>query len=251
MMGLPTLLVIPMRLVDHAALTHVGLRRQLNEDNFAAVPELGVWAVADGMGGHEGGEIASEIARDQVIEGARLRRALVETIVQAHHEIMQHPMAGGDRGMGTTVVALHADLHGDSNAVQIAWVGDSRAYVLDDTGLHQRSKDHALVQQLVDQGVISAHEARYHPHRNIISQALGIEPDRTSLQVDTWNGVVSGPMRVLLCSDGLTEHVEDAHLALLLSAPSCRQAAQDLVQAALDGGGSDNITVIVVDLDAP
>lgn len=237
-----------MRLVDHAVLTHVGLRRELNEDNFAAVPDLGVWAVADGMGGHEGGEIASEIARDQVIEGARLRRALVETIVQAHQEIMQHPMAGGDRGMGTTVVALHADLNADT--IQVAWVGDSRAYVLDDTGLHQRSKDHALVQQWVDEGLISAHEARYHPHRNIISQALGIEPEKAPLRVDTWAGVVRGPTRVLLCSDGLTEHVDDAHLKLLLSAPSCKQAAQDLIQAALDGGGSDNITVIVVDLDA-
>lgn len=235
-----------MRLVDHAALSHVGLRRELNEDNFAQLPELGVWAVADGMGGHEGGEIASEIAKDQVIEGARLRRALVETVQQAHQEIMSHPLAGGERGMGTTLVALQADL--PSNTLLIAWVGDSRAYVLDDTGLHQRSKDHALVQQWVDEGMITPEEARSHPYRNIISQALGIEQDKP-MSVDTWSAVISGPTRVLLCSDGLTEHVEDARIKMLLAAPTCKQAAEDLIQAALDGGGSDNITVILVDLD--
>ena len=246
MMCLPQPASIPMRLVDHAALTDVGLRRELNEDNFAQMPEFGIWAVADGMGGHEGGEIASQMTKDEIMEGARLRRPLVETIKQAHQEIMQHPMAGGDRGMGTTVVALHA--HFDTNTIEIAWVGDSRAYVLDETGLHQRSKDHALVQEWVDDGLLTEQEARYHPHRNIISQALGIEQGKP-MRVDTWSAPISGRTRVLLCSDGLTEHVEDGHLKLLLGASSCQQAAQDLVQAALDGGGSDNITVIVVDLD--
>ena len=236
-----------MRIVDHAALTHVGLRRELNEDNYAALPELGVWAVADGMGGHEGGEIASEIARDQVIEGARLRRGLKDTVEQAHREIMEHPMAGGDRGMGTTLVAMQAHQEGD--LLELVWVGDSRAYVLDAQGLQQRSKDQTKVQAWVDEGLLTAEAARTHPYRNVILQALGIQQEQ-ALRVDGWSVQVSSPTRVLLCSDGLTEHVSDAHLALLLSSPSAAQAAQDLLQAALDGGGSDNITVIVVDLDA-
>lgn len=235
-----------MRIVDQAVLTHVGLRRELNEDNFAFLPEFGIWAVADGMGGHDGGEVASEIAKDAVIEGAKLGRSITQTIEMAHEEIMDHPMAGGDRGMGTTLVALRADL--DQSAIEIAWVGDSRVYVLDDQGLTQRSKDQTQVQKWVDEGLISEEEARIHPYRNVITQALGIEQDQP-LEVATWQGLVQVRTRVLLCSDGLTEHVEDAHLKLLLGASSCAQAVQDLVQAALDGGGSDNITVVLVDLD--
>jgi serine/threonine protein phosphatase PrpC len=237
---------LPMRIVDHAALTHVGLRRELNEDNYAALPELGVWAVADGMGGHDGGEIASEIARDQVIEGARLRRSLPDTVEQAHREIMEHPMAGGDRGMGTTLVAMQA--HQDNDLLELVWVGDSRAYVLDAQGLKQRSKDQTKVQSWIDEGVLSVDAARTHPYRNVILQALGIQQEQ-ALRVDGWSASIVSPTRVLLCSDGLTEHVTDAHLSLLLAGPSCQQVANVLVQAALDGGGSDNITVIVVDLD--
>ena len=235
-----------MRVVDQAALTHVGLRRELNEDNHAALPELGMGGVADGMGGHEGGEIASEIARDQLIEGARLGRSLVETIEEAHEEIMSHPLAGGDRGMGTTVVALRARLDGDR--VEIAWVGDSRAYVLDETGLTQRSRDHTLVQKMVDSGVLAMADVSAHPERNVILQALGIDHSASPLNIETWSTHLTGPARVLLCSDGLTEHVSDPTLAELLSRSSCQEAAQALVDAALAGGGSDNITVIVVDL---
>lgn len=238
--------ILSMRIVDQAVLSHVGLRRELNEDNFASIPEFGVWAVADGMGGHDGGEIASEIAKDAVIEGARMRRELSRTFEMAHDEITSHPMSGGERGMGTTLVALRADL--EQSSIELAWVGDSRAYVLDDAGLVQRSKDQTQVQKWVDEGLISEDEARTHPYRNVITQALGIEQE-DSLQVATWQGLVTGSTRVLLCSDGLTEHVEDAHLKLLLSSGSCKQAAQNLVQAALDGGGSDNITVVLVDFN--
>lgn len=236
-----------MQIIDHAVLTHVGLRRELNEDNFAALPERGVWAVADGMGGHEGGEIASEIARDQVMEGARMMRPLRDTVLDAHREIMEHPMAGGDRSMGTTLVAMQAHENG---LLEIAWVGDSRAYVLDDEGLTQRSKDQTKVQAWIDEGVLTAEQAKTHPYRNVILQALGIQQEQP-LHVASWSGQVSSPTRVLLCSDGLNEHVSDVQIKLLLGAPSCEQAAADLVQAALDGGGSDNITVIVVDLDSP
>lgn len=235
-----------MRIVDHAVMTHLGLRRELNEDNYAALPELGVWAVADGMGGHDGGEIASEIACDQVVEGARLRRRLPETVEHAHREIMEHPMAGGDRGMGTTIVAMQA--HKDDDLLELVWVGDSRAYVLDAQGMKQRSKDQTKVQSWIDEGVLSVEDARTHPYRNIILQALGIQQEQ-ALRVDGWSTPIVAPTRVLLCSDGLTEHVSDAQLTILLTASSCQQAAKDLVQAALDGGGSDNITVVVVDLD--
>lgn len=235
-----------MRIVDHAAITHVGLRRELNEDNYAALPELGVWAVADGMGGHDGGEIASEIARDQVIEGARLRRSLPDTVIQAHREIMEHPMAGGDRGMGTTLVAFQA--HQEAGEIELVWVGDSRAYILNGEGLQQKSKDQTKVQSWVDEGLLSPEAARTHPYRNVILQALGIEQD-APLYVDRWADKVYSPTRILLCSDGLTEHVNDPHLALLLGGDTCQQAAENLLQAALDGGGSDNITIIVVDVD--
>lgn len=236
-----------MRIVDHAALTHVGLRREVNEDNYASLPDFGVWAVADGMGGHDGGEIASQIARDQVVEGARLRRPLSDTVVMAHQEIIDHPLAGGDRSMGTTLVAIQAH---PSDELEMVWVGDSRIYLRNARdGLVQCSRDQTLVQQWVDEGILSKEAARVHPSRNVISQALGIVLEKP-LYVERSVVQITGRTRVLLCSDGLTEHVGDLALDALLSKGSCEDVAQALVQEALDGGGSDNVTVVVVDLDA-
>lgn len=232
-----------MRVLDEAALTDVGLRRELNEDNHASHPELGLWVVADGMGGHDGGEVASELARDQIVEARRLGHDLKTSILKAHDEITHHPLAGGENGMGTTVVALQTK----DSVVEIQWVGDSRAYAWDGHALTACSMDQTPVQDWVNQGLISAEEARVHPHRNIISQALGVlRPE--GLQPGVYQTTLTSPTRFLLCSDGLTEHVDDGELEELLSQGNCTEAAVSLLKAALKGGGSDNITLIIVDL---
>lgn len=232
-----------MRVLDQAALTDVGLRRQLNEDNYASHAELGLWVVADGMGGHDGGEIASELAKDQIVEACRLGLSLEEGIFQAHDEICHHPLAGGEQGMGTTVVALQT--HG--NEVEVKWVGDSRVYSWDGNTLTACSMDQTPVQEWVNEGLISVAEARVHPNRNIVTQALGIQRSE-GLKPGHWSAILTKTTRFLLCSDGLTEHVDDEALESMLSQGNCTSAAVNLLKAALKGGGSDNITLIVLDL---
>lgn len=222
--------------------THTGLRREHNEDTYWADSELGLWLVADGMGGHDHGEVASAMARDMVVQAVQKGQPLAEAITFADAEIIRHSSEKRtDRPMGTTVVAVL--LRGDQ--FEVSWVGDSRVYIYNDR-LKQISRDHSYVQELVDQGAITAAQAKTSPHRNVVTQALGVtQPDQ--LKVETIKGTLAVGEQVLLCSDGLTEEVSDDGIAAILARGlNAQESVEHLILAALDNGGSDNVTVLLV-----
>jgi protein phosphatase len=230
-------------MIEFGHCTHVGLRREHNEDTYYADSELGLWLVADGMGGHDNGEVASALARDTLVTEVGKGEPLTKAIQSADEEIIRHSSKRTQSlPMGTTVVAVH--LAGE--AFEVAWVGDSRVYQWNGE-LKQLSQDHSYVRELIEQGAISPEQARTHPHRNVVTQALGVT-DPQSLRVETVNGVLKPGMQILLCSDGLTEEVEDAEISKVLSRSdlTAQECVDHLILAALDGGGSDNVTVIVV-----
>ncbi|CAA0119140.1 Protein phosphatase PrpC [BD1-7 clade bacterium] len=238
-----------MEKLSNASQTETGLVRQNNQDCFLADEKLGLWLVADGMGGHQSGEIASQLASDiiqsEVDAGATIERA----ILTAHAGIMNASSSGGksEDCMGTTVVALHTN----AKDYTIGWVGDSRAYLWDrkQKTLKQITKDHSYVQSLYDQGIITQQQMREHLHKNIITQSLGINTPE-AFAVDTLKKRWKPEQTILLCSDGLTDSVSDADMNNLLTAnheKSLSELAELLCHAANQSGGKDNITVQLVD----
>ena len=223
-------------MIEFGHLTHVGLRRELNEDTYYGDSDLGLWLVADGMGGHEYGEVASALAREAIVREVRGGMPLAQAIRTADEEIIRASKQRNDAlPMGTTVVAVRVS----GNRFEVAWVGDGQ--------LAQLSQDHSYVQELISQGAISVEQARSHPHRNVVTQALGVT-DPQNLNVETMSGELRPGMQLLLCSDGLTEEVDDGSISQVLSHVECsaQECVDGLVAAALDGGGSDNVTVVLV-----
>jgi protein phosphatase len=232
-----------------AASTHVGLRRQANEDRFAIVPELGLYLVADGMGGHQAGQVASRLAAEGAIraiaalQGAAVSLAerLRQAVACANREIFVEAQARPElAGMGTTFVGL---LFGEGR-LALAHVGDSRAYVLRRGRLRALTDDHSIVAELLRRHAISEADAREHPHRHVLTRALGVrprtEPDLAELTPQPGDLFV-------LCSDGLTSHVDDAGLAARLAdEDDLEAAAADLIGAANRAGGLDNSTVVLI-----
>ncbi len=229
--------------IRSAYASHVGLVREHNEDACLACPELGLWVVADGMGGHMGGEIASAMVINELDKRIAGGESLVDAVGATHHAVLEAVARGeGQYGMGSTVVALQVN----GSSYQVAWVGDSRAYLMGKYGLRQISRDHSFVQQLLDAGVIAKAEAAVHPDRNVISQAIGTVGLK-AVSVDSVNGQLYQGDQILLCSDGLTGEVDDEQIARLLAAPGNEaQHVESLIAAALEHGGSDNVTVILV-----
>src|SRR3546814_9909623 len=158
-------------MIEFGHLTHVGLRRELNEDTYYGDSEMGLWLVADGMGGHEYGEVASALAREAIVREIRQGTPLPQAIRIADEEIIRASRKRSDSlPMGTTVVAARIT----GNRFEVAWVGDSRVYLWHEQKLAQLSQDHSYVQELISQGTISVDQARTHPHRNVVTQALGV-----------------------------------------------------------------------------
>lgn len=232
--------------ITHGACTHVGHVRDHNEDNYLAKPSLGLWLVADGMGGHACGEVASEIATHTIGDAVAEGDDLVDAVLKAHEAILDAVDEGvGKAGMGTTVVALR--LEGPDYTV--AWVGDSRAYLWDEE-LTQISKDHSLVQELIDGGKIAEEQAMHHPHRNIINQNLGAD-DLDDIKVDVETGQLKPGQKILLCSDGLSDEITKDEIAeviadVIAEGGDDQQIADRLVERVLEEVAHDNITVIVV-----
>jgi len=233
------------------ASTDQGRMRSNNEDSYLS--QAPVAAVADGMGGHSAGEVASAIAIEELTALRDLGPWETETaatddlkqaIVRANRRIRE--MAASDRrlnGMGTTLVALLED----GDRVHLANVGDSRAYLLRQGELSQVTVDHSLVQELVDEGRLSQKDAERHPQRSVITRALGIDPE---VEFDLFTYKLQPGDRLLLCSDGLSDVVEPTQIRnVLLRVRDPQKAADRLVAVANEGGGPDNITVIVVDAD--
>jgi PPM family protein phosphatase len=243
--GLTFLVRIPRALmqIEVGVGTHTGLKRSHNEDTFFASDGAKLWIVADGMGGLDSGEVASAMARDTVSKLVEEGQTLAYAIEQAHSEILNFIAANNpDRRMGTTIVALRIE----ADEFEIAWVGDSRIYHLQDFALKQISRDHSYVQELIDRNLITPEEARHSPHKNLVTQALGAV-SKEELKVATARGVLAPGSQVLLCTDGLTGEVEDHDIEeILLDETRVQGAVDSLIQAALNGGGNDNITVVLL-----
>ncbi len=228
----------------YAGLTDVGLSRSHNEDAFVTRPPL--FAIADGLGGHRAGEVASALAIETLLDEAPSSTdasVLAHAVVAANREIMSAIREGRGRpGMGTTLTA--AIVRG--TRVVVAQVGDSRAYLLRDDRLVRVTRDHSLVAEMVRRGTITEEEARFHPDRSVITRALGSQPD---VEADTYEIATEPGDRLLLCSDGLHSMITDQEIeAILASAQDAEAAVRALVDAANDAGGLDNVTAVVVEI---
>ena len=198
------------------AATHVGNVRTSNQDKYGIASNL--LAVADGMGGHNGGEVAAEIAVTTLTasNGFQSISEFAYLVQMAHHLIQARAQENENLdGMGTTLCALSKiNMQETSHRIGAVNVGDSRIYLYTYNELHQISTDHSLVQELVDSGQISETEAQFHPHRNVITRSLGHQP---IIQVDAWEFDLILGDRYLLCSDGLTNEISDTEIAEILS----------------------------------
>jgi protein phosphatase len=226
------------------AVTDVGRERSGNEDRFLVDEDRHLYAVADGMGGHRAGEVASATAIETLQDAYRAGRALDEAMEEANSAVFAKASSNAEmRGMGTTLTAVALV---DDRTALLGHVGDSRAYLMRDGDVTQVTDDHSLVEQLVREGRLSPEEAARHPQRAIITRALGVDPD---VEVDTYRIDLRPGDRILLCSDGLTNMVDDRTIAgLLRRQRDPQQAAKALVDAANRAGGDDNITCVVVDV---
>lgn len=236
-----------------AACSDVGMRRKGNEDRYALAPDLGLYLVADGMGGHSAGQVASELAAEgclraiQALRGAaatpteKLRAAVAAANRGIYTSAQERPEYAG---MGTTLVAFLAE----SGRAALAHVGDSRAYLVRGNRIRQLTDDHSVVGELLRRREISEHDAREHPHRHVLTRALGVrehvEPDLAELTPE-------GGDVFVLCSDGLTTHVEDHEIAKEVGgAVDLEEICDALVELANRRGGEDNITVVIVRCEA-
>lgn len=232
---------------SYYAASDVGLHRHNNEDAILSNPDQGLWLVADGMGGHDAGEVASAITSATIQSTIERGESLEQAIRCAHRAVLKAAADGvGKRGMGSTVVALK----NCGRSYQIGWVGDSRAYLWSPRNnrgvLQQLTTDHSYVQMLYQSGLISADEMAAHPEKNVITQCLGSVTSQ-ELTVDIVERKWSSGDRVLLCSDGLTDTVNDQAICEIISRhDNVETAVHDLVQAALKNGGKDNISAILV-----
>jgi protein phosphatase len=229
---------------ETGAATHTGKVRDHNEDAFVTRPEAGVWAVADGMGGHEAGEVASaklvEALRsiDQPTSAADLLARCEASVLRANHELH---MLAAERGgtIGTTLAALLT--YGGYYAG--VWSGDSRIYRVRKKEIGQISRDHTEAQALVDQGFLSPEEARHWPRSNVITRAIGIAAHP---ELDIEHGEIEADDIFVLCSDGLTGHVADAEIRELVVRYRPQAACDALVDLTLARGATDNVTIVVV-----
>jgi protein phosphatase len=237
-----------------AARTDVGLIRSGNEDNYTVSPDRGVFIVADGMGGHAAGEVASEMAVSGIsrdlgnFKGSSLDEAVgrvTAAIRAANAAIFERTLVEHDkRGMGTTATVLI--LH--TNRYLIGHVGDSRAYLLRDSVFHQLTKDHSYVQEQVDAGYLTPEQARTHPYSNVITRCVGASGD---VVPDIFSGTCRAGDVFLLASDGLTGMVEDDGLGSILKAVGSPERWVDrMVAEANRRGGLDNITAVIVRVDS-
>ena len=223
--------------------TDIGQVREANEDSYLVVAPL--YAVADGMGGHRGGEVASSLALETVQQlFERQEGTLADQVTQANRTVYDRSQS--DRsvsGMGTTLTAALID----GNTVHLVHVGDSRAYLLRDGHLTQLTEDHTLVHRMVMEGEITAEEAETHPHRSILTRALGVDQ---SVQVDEGDVRIESGDRLLLCTDGLTGMVPEEQITeVMLGSADPQEAVDRLVKVANRAGGIDNITAVVLDFD--
>lgn len=233
--------------VRYNARSHVGLKRKVNEDAVLALPEQNIWVVSDGMGGHEAGDYASRLITDLIatiepsLPARERMHALRAAIQQAHGLIRAEAEARGASVIGATVASL---MLANSHFVGI-WAGDSRIYRLRDGEIQMLTADHSIVATLVESGQMTWDEAEQHPQSNAITRAVGVGEE---LELDKVRGETVPGDRFLICSDGLTKYATFGMLQSALSREPLETVVDRLIQIALDGGGADNISVVVVDI---
>lgn len=247
-----------------AGQTEVGCVRKHNEDNFLLEPDLGLFVVADGLGGHAAGEVASQIVVEKIgqfithtlerdrtwpveydvdlpYDGNRLKAALLLADQGIINDIRANPER---ESMGSTVVACLVQ----GSTVTLVHVGDSRAYLINASGIRQVTRDHSWVAEQVANGILTPDEARRHPFRNVITQALG---NGGELDVAVQELQVQELDRILLCSDGLSGMIQDEEIwAIVQGTPDVEVATTRLIEKAMNNGGEDNITVVLVGIES-
>jgi len=234
-----------------AGATDTGHRRSANEDSYVA--ELPVFAVADGMGGHASGDVASAAVVTRLAEtteGDFASLAAVNLALEKATDDIERTTGDKAIGVGTTVSGAILSIHDNEPYFSVFNVGDSRVYQFERNELRQVTVDHSVVQEMVDSGLLSRDQAENHPESNVITRAVGFN---VSPLVDHWQLPVRAGLRLLVCSDGLTKELSDERIRLHLAAGlPAGETSHALVDAALAAGGRDNITVVIVDVvDAP
>lgn len=232
-------------MIRSATATDTGRHHDLNEDSLGQDLERSVWLVADGMGGHAAGEVASRVARDTILRSIASGQSLHDATLAAHAAIVGEAETDQARkGMGTTSVLMQIR----QGICELVWVGDSRGYLYRKGSLRQLTKDHSFMQMLIDRNHLTEEQARTHPKRNVVTQVLGYSepvPDAVSCPLETGD-------TIMLCSDGLYDELTDAEMATLLAQGGELQDCVDrLVDAACDKGGRDNISAILVVYEGP
>jgi serine/threonine protein phosphatase PrpC len=229
---------------ETGAISHAGRVRSHNEDNLVVRPEYGLWAVADGMGGHENGALASAtvVAALEAVGAAGsapdLLAMLEGSVLKANDDLREEIDRRGAT-MGATLVCLL--IH--QRHFACLWSGDSRIYLIRSGVIAQVSRDHTEVQDMVDRGLLTAEEAKRSPRRHIITHAIGVHE---TPELDLENGEIADGDTFLLCSDGLTEHVADAEMLAAVEADSAQAACDALLALTLERGARDNVTVVIV-----
>lgn len=235
-----------MYLSSHAQ-THRGAVRKLNEDAFLELPQLGVWVVADGMGGHAAGDVASQLVIDTIQQAVEVNPAnqistelLIQALQQSNTKLQQmseSQFAGNI--VGSTVVVLWIK----DDHYTLLWAGDSRGYLLRNHKLQQITKDHSQVNDMVDEGILKAEEAESHPLANVITRAVGVDD---TLNIDVKSAQILVGDVFLLCSDGLNKEVSDIEIEKALQPGNIIDAGMALMHASLVRNARDNVTCILV-----
>lgn len=229
-------------------MTHIGRVRSINEDCACARPDLGLFAVADGMGGHQAGEVASKKAvecLEEEVENSSCRdkepgATLKAAIEKANKLIYDLSYRNADyRGMGTTITACCVN----KTVMTVAHVGDSRCYLIRKSRIFRLTRDHSLVEEMLQKRQITSEEAQRHPYRNVLTRALGTSP---RVEVDTTRFNLSRNDIILLCTDGVTEYLSDDELTVFFQNKEPEKAVRDILNEALNRGGNDNITLVMV-----
>ena len=228
--------------------THVGLRRKVNEDSMLVRTDRGLWAVADGMGGHDAGDVASAMVTDAllrlpIVYGLDdLVESAIDALKRVNHELIA--LAASDhesRTIGSTIVGLAiAD-----GQFRCFWAGDSRAYRIRGDQITQLTRDHSLVQDLVNAGMLDPQDAHNHPNANVITRAVGVVEE---LKIDIASGDARSGDQFLLASDGLTRLVDDHELLTELTSKRPADAAETLIETVLSRGAPDNVSIIIAKL---
>ena len=230
--------------IETGCISHTGKVRKANEDNFILRPEFGLWAVADGMGGHENGALASTTVVG-ALEGvgatssaSELLAMLEASVIKANDSLRAEIRRRGATMGATLVVLLIHQRH-----FACLWSGDSRIYLVRGGHIAQVSRDHTEVQDMVDRGLLTPDEAKRSPRRHVITHAIGVH-ERPELDLE--NGEIADGDAFLLCSDGLTEHVTDAEILQAVEAGGAQAACDALLALTLERGARDNVTIVVV-----